>query len=268
MLFTLLALASAALTAQSFEQPQYIFSNPPVDHESYDIPTVHESAVMARRILHLTPIGDLVSSFPITSSTADDEESIAENRPAQVQGSPIGLMEYIADCEDTGNPTLLAINIATPFRNYNAGSNISLSVRWWPNRSNFYTMTPDIPTPHTPAALPRMSLHGHLEPLTPQDLWRHFVPACFLGKHPDSVYWQPGNDVSHESKYMRFVVEEVYWFGGFGDRARIGWLPIEEWRGVTKREIEDCRLPGEEEKKEKEETFIMQRKKAWWRNWL
>ena len=44
---------------------------------------------------------------------------------------------------------------------------------------------------------------------------------------------------------MRFVVEHVYWFGGFGDRARIGWLPIEEWQSVTKGEIEQCRLPGE-----------------------
>ena len=103
-------------------------------------------------------------------------------------------------------------------------------------------------------------MHGHLERMTPQDLWRNYVPACFLKEHPDSIYWQPGNDISHESEYMRFVVDQVYWFGGFGDRARIGWLPIEEWRSVTKGEIDECRLPGEKDDKGG--------LAAWWKEWL
>lgn len=55
---------------------------------------------------------------------------------------------------------------------------------------------------------------------------------------------------------MRLVVEEVYWIGGFGDRAYIGWIPKDEWNGVTKEEIESIRLPGE--------------KKGWggWREWV
>ena len=89
---------------------------------------------------------------------------------------------------------------------------------------------------------------------------RHFIPACFLKAHPDSILWQPGNDISHESEYMRLIVEHVYWFGGFGDRARIGWLPLEEWQSVTMEEIDECRLPGEEEKKS---GFA-----RWWREWL
>ena len=253
MLFHLLSLVSTA-TALSILQnnppPQYIASNPPVEDEVFHIPTIHESTVMARRILKLTSIADLITTFPITASNNDDASTL-ENRPADVQGNPIGLMEYIANCEpDTGNPTLLAINIATPFKNFQAGSNVSLGVRWWPNLSTHYSAAEDdtIPTPHTPAALPRFSLHGHLEPISTTDLARQLVPACFLKTHPDSIYWQPGNEISHQSEYMRFVVEEVYWFGGFGDRARIGWLPIEEWRGVTSEEIEKCRLPGEKKK--------------------
>ncbi len=74
--------------------------------------------------------------------------------------------------------------------------------------------------------------------------------------HPDSVLWQPGNDI-HESDYVRFVVEHVYWFGGFGDRAQIGWLPIEEWRNVTMDEVAECRLPGEKGEK-----------KSAWKQWL
>ena len=33
--------------------------------------------------------------------------------------------------------------------------------------------------------------------------------------------------------------------GGFGDRAYIGWIPVEEWKNVTRKEWEDIRLPGE-----------------------
>lgn len=31
-------------------------------------------------------------------------------------------------------------------------------------------------------------------------------------------------------------VEGVYWVGGFGDRAFIGWIPVGVWRGVVLRE--------------------------------
>lgn len=253
MLFHILSLLStaSALSILQKNPPQHIVSKPPVEDEVYHIPTIHESTVMARRILHLTSIANLISTFPIIN---DDDASIQENRPAEVQGSPIGLMEYIADCEpNTGNPTLLAIGLATPFKNYHAGSNVSLGVRWWPDRSMRYDSQHEdgsIPTPHTPAALPRFSLHGYMEPISAADQVKNLVPGCFLQSHPDSVYWQPGNEISHESEYMRFVVEQVYWFGGFGDRARIGWLPVEEWRSVTREEIEECVLPGESERED------------------
>lgn len=225
---------------------QHVFTNEA--HTSLHYPTVHESTVMARRILHLSTLGNLVTSFPASDPSSSSNEDIhsQENRPPGVENNPIGLMEYYADCEATGNPTFLAIGVATPYKNYQAGSNISLSVRWWPKQSLTYGAQEDddIPTPHTPAALPRFSLHGYLEPISLKDLATKLVPACFLKAHPDSILWQPGNDI-HTSEYMRFVVEHVYWFGGFGDRARIGWLPIAEWRNVTMDEVAACRLPGE-----------------------
>ena len=46
------------------------------------------------------------------------------------------------------------------------------------------------------------------------------------------------------------MVEQVYWIGGFGDRAYIGWIPVDEWRVVTMGEVEGCRLVGEEGKVE------------------
>ncbi|KAK3071626.1 hypothetical protein LTR53_008304 [Teratosphaeriaceae sp. CCFEE 6253] len=257
------ALLVTAASSRSIASPPILLQEPlahqPPHDAEHQIPTIHESAVMARRIMHLSTTGTLVSTFPDLPSRSsisdDDEVSTWENRPPEMAGSPIGLMEYYADCEpSSGNPTLLAINIATPYRNHAAGSNISLQIRWWPTQTNIYALAApdiDIPTPHTPAALPRFSLHGHLEPISTQDLLWHAIPASFLRAHPDSVLWQPGNDV-HTSQYMRFVVEQVYWFGGFGDRARIGWLPIEEWRGVTRVEIEATKLPGEKDWEEKE----------------
>lgn len=168
-----------------------------------------------------------------------------ENRPAGLGGSPIGLMDYYADCEpDTGNPTILAISIATSFKNVAAGSNITLSVRYHPQDGKW----------HSAASLPRYSLIGHLEDIDDSAVKKASLAACFVKTHPDAAAWLPGNRI-HASNWVRLVVDEVYWIGGFGDRAYIGWIPVDEWKNVTDVEIENCRLPGE--------------KSSWaWKEWL
>lgn len=93
--------------------------------------------------------------------------------------------------------------------------------------------------------MPRFSLVGHIEAIPDIDVVAYNVSRCFLGKHGDAEAWTPGNKI-HRSYWARLIVEEVYWIGGFGDRAYIGWIPVEEWRGVTEREVQDCRLVGEE----------------------
>ena len=67
---------------------------------------------------------------------------------------------------------------------------------------------------------------------------------CFVNKHPDAKYWLPGNPI-HESEWVRLVVTQVYWIGGFGDRAYIGWIDAADWRNVTREEWEAVELPGE-----------------------
>lgn len=53
-------------------------------------------------------------------------------------------------------------------------------------------------------------------------------------------------------------MQEIYWVGGFGDRAYIGWIPREVWANVTVEEVEGVRLPGEKtNEKEKDGWF-------WW----
>ncbi|TKX18532.1 pyridoxamine 5'-phosphate oxidase-like protein 5 [Elsinoe australis] len=224
----LLSLAVLQSAASILPSTQAIFSTPfPVD---WDIPTVHESAVQARRILRLTNLATLATVFPSDKSNVDT----TENRPSGLGGSAIGLMDYYADCESSGNPTILAIGIATSFKNVAAGSNISMSLRWHPQDGKW----------HSAAALPRFSLLGHLEDISDEEVKEEGVRTCFVKSHPDSVAWLPGNRI-HESHWVRLVVDEIYWIGGFGDRAYIGWIPAEEWRSVTEKEIAGIELPGE-----------------------
>ncbi|KAG9877147.1 hypothetical protein KCV05_g21841, partial [Aureobasidium melanogenum] len=158
-----------------------------------------------------------------------------EQRPSGLGGVPIGLMDYYADCEpDSGNPTILALDIATSFKNVAAGSNITLSLRWHPQDGNW----------HSVASLPRFSLVGHLEDIDDDDASKVALSTCFVKNHPDAVAWLPGNRI-HTSRWVRLVVEDIYWIGGFGDRAYIGWIPLEAYQNVTRQEIDDCRLPGE-----------------------
>ncbi|KAI9838951.1 MAG: hypothetical protein M1819_004159 [Sarea resinae] len=226
---TLLLVPLAA--SSTLPSPQHVFSNPEQGyHPDYKIPTVHESAVQARRILHLESLGTLSTVFPSSDASGIDG----------LEGAPIGLIDYYGDCEfDAGNPTILAISIATSFKNVRAGSNITLSLRWHPPTKRAYSA----------AAMPRFSLMGYLEPISNLDLIKSNIPTCFTGYHPDAVAWFPGN-VIHESHWVRLVVEKVYWIGGFGDRAYIGWIPAEEWRNVTRKEVHDVRLPGEKKKGE------------------
>lgn len=261
---TLLSSCSAAAT--SF--PLNLFSNPPANEAAaLRIPTSYESAVLGRRILALTPIGTLATIFPNDSNNNTADAS--ENRPAGLGGQPLALMDYIADCTSGGDPTILALNIETHFRNVRAGSNISLAMRWTPPHPpaeriesvasrlrsllGWSTDGDDAsydPLPYSAANLPRFNLLGYIAPIPGSDERSNpssvgaGLAKCFTAAHPDARYWLPGNRI-HESHFVRLVVTHVYWIGGFGDRAYIGWIPAEEWRNVTAEEWQSVRLPGE-----------------------
>lgn len=85
------------------------------------------------------------------------------------------------------------------------------------------------------------------------------MEECFLKAHADAKAWLPGDEgAAHAGKWMRLRVREVYWIGGFGDRAWIGWFDAEEWRGVGEEEWRKVRLPGEEEEEEEGERGYAQ----------
>jgi hypothetical protein len=255
-LLSLLPLTAANTLLSAPSSPKHIFANPPqadIDQLDFKIPTSYESAILARRILNLTPLGTLSTIFPSShhpSSSSSSSENDPKQVPSDLEGMPIGLMDYIADCEGTGDPTILAMSIATSFRNVASGSNISLSLRWtppYPPKSRISlsssSSTPDT-VPYSAVNLPRFSLLGYLEKIPEEDVTSKGVGECFVEKHRDAKLWLPGNRI-HASEWARLVVREVYWIGGFGDRAYIGWIPVEEWRGVTREEWEEVRLPGE-----------------------
>ncbi|KAK5941752.1 hypothetical protein PMZ80_005703 [Knufia obscura] len=221
--------------------PHLAFTETPLDlsptaSSLLNIPTRNESTILARRLLAKSTTGILSTIFPqnITSPYI----------PHAVAHTPIGLPEYIASCEEpTGNPTLLALTISTSTRNALAGSNVSLSISWW---DEYVKLTGA--EPWSAANLPRASLVGWLEEIPREEVEEKGIVGCFTGVHGDSRMWLPGDEhAAHRGVWMRMVVEQVYWIGGFGDRAFIGWFEPEVWRGVKQGEWRGVRLPGEKE---------------------
>lgn len=224
-------------------------------------PSWFTSVLMARRLLHLSTSGVASTVFP---------DSLPPNSraPPSIAGQPISLREYIADCDEElpssagghggdGNPTTLALKIATTFLNTAAGSNISLALDWWDHLNDTEPIYPGFPL--SPAGLPRVTLFGYIEPF-PEPIPRETEQAlekCYLGAHPDAEVWLPHKRGSpHASFWARLVVTQVYWIGGFGDVQQIGWMNVTEWTDVRRkgsvggvgdgRGWEDVRLPGEQ----------------------
>ncbi|KAH7158028.1 pyridoxamine 5'-phosphate oxidase-domain-containing protein [Dactylonectria estremocensis] len=257
---TTYAVAGLAATAHAFS-PSGIFAQD-VETQEHRIPTTFESAVIGRRVLALTKLATMSTVFPGKKSDGSASET-----ELGLEGLPIGMMDYVADCEEEGDPTILEIKIATTFKNARAGSNLTISMNWVPpypparrmaflsrlstyipffGKSNYNTSpagTPDT-VAYSAANLPRFALIGRLEDINPDPVEAVKLGACFTAKHHDSRWWLPGNAI-HESQWSRLVVEKVYFVGGFGDRAYIGWIPIEEWKSVTRSDWEAIRLPGE-----------------------
>ncbi|KLJ06457.1 hypothetical protein EMPG_10133 [Blastomyces silverae] len=233
----------------------------PIHKPEYTFPSWDTTHLLARRLLALSTTGVLSTVYPPSSSV----------HKTSLEGVPIGLPDYIADCANDpsseltdllgpGNPLILALNIGTTFRNTKAGSNISLSIDWWYRQAQTAGETGVFgggvvghDTLLTRAELPRLSLLGSLVPLENlPDTTRIAAEKCFLAAHPDAEWWLPGHDdAAHRGYWAKLVVEEAFWVGGFGDRARIGWLVPETWKSVRrdgengKQGWADVRLPGE-----------------------
>ncbi|KAI9366980.1 pyridoxamine 5'-phosphate oxidase-domain-containing protein [Aspergillus egyptiacus] len=238
----------------------YVDSGPNEDEEkSNSIPSWWTSTLMARRLLALSTTGVVSTIFP---------DPLPDNMhaPAEVAGQSISLKEYFADCDEAlpsdtsnggdGNPTFLALRVATTFRNTAAGSNISLSIDWWDHLNDTKPLFPGFPL--SAAGLPRVTLFGYIEPFeTPvPEQTEAALRSCYLNAHPDAETWLPGRPGSpHASFWAKMVVTQVYWIGGFGGFQQIGWMNVTEWSGIRREKSlpgvgdgkgwEEVRLPGE-----------------------
>ncbi|KAK9245515.1 pyridoxamine 5'-phosphate oxidase-domain-containing protein [Lipomyces tetrasporus] len=173
----------------------------------YARPTRDEAAVQVRKLVYKESLADLNTVF----------------QDGDLAGSAIGLLEYYADCDSDGSLTLLMVELGHTFKNWKAGSPVSLSIRY----------TPPFGHSVSPASEPRVSLKGSLS-FIPEDDEEAIKRAesCFVGRHTDAKAWLPGNKV-HKTAFMKFDVESVYWLGGFGNVAYIGDIPIDLYKNVT-----------------------------------
>ncbi|KAL1972560.1 hypothetical protein VTN31DRAFT_6974 [Thermomyces dupontii] len=221
--------------------------------ESLGYPSWFTSALLARRLLALSSVGVVSTVYPSSDSYRG---------PPGLEGVPISLPEYFADCpgvldhEEEGNPIFLGLYVSTTFRNIASGSNVSLAIDWWDQLNKTEPLYPGFPL--SPAGLPRVSLLGYVErvdSLIDEDT-RRDLETCFLAAHPDAKAWLPGApNTPHAGFWARMVVTQAFWIGGFGDLAQIGWLNMTEWKGIKQhrsapeigdgRGWESVRLPGE-----------------------
>jgi hypothetical protein len=226
--------AFVALTATVLSSP---LEQSPL-HPEVRPPTAHESTILARRLLALSSTAYLSTVFPTSQDMSGDPQY--RYTPDSVASAPISLPEYIADCELHGDPTLIMLDISTSARNARHGRNVSLSLDWW---SGYEKVTGH--KPRTSASLPRMSLLGWIEEIAPEKADSEHVAECFFEKHKDAKWWEPGRKDAHDGWWGRLRVEHVYWVGGFGGQAHIGWLDMDDYKTINMQQVGAARLPGE-----------------------
>ncbi|KAK9463743.1 pyridoxamine 5'-phosphate oxidase-domain-containing protein [Lipomyces oligophaga] len=176
-------------------------------HDLSHRPTVEESAVQLRKLVRSESFAEL--------------NTVYQDGP--LNGSALGLLEYYADCDEDGSLTILMVKVGHQFKNWEAGSPISFSIKH----------SPPFGFSFSPASEPRASLVGSLSYIDTDDEDAiSKAQSCFLHRHPDAKAWLPGNKV-HDTSFMKFDVESVYWLGGFGNVAYIGDIPVDMYKNVT-----------------------------------
>ncbi|KAK4056597.1 hypothetical protein OIO90_002445 [Microbotryomycetes sp. JL221] len=144
----------------------------------------------------------------------------------ELAGLSIGLQEYYAPFPDShGDLLLLGMPLATIFRN-------ALP----PHEPNLTMSIADLEglgDGNLSAGRMRVALFGSLE-VVPynEDVYKSLTQSYELS-HPDARGWDKGQ--AHRVFFARFRVNKVYSFGGFGDVAYIGWIPLDEYRAAGKR---------------------------------
>lgn len=215
---------------------------------SAKVPTKKEAALNARQLVHSNKFATISTTYP---------NSPDRRTPTGFEGSPIGLVDYYADCDDNGDPTVIYMPIGTAFHNAELGSNVSFSV-----------FDPETLKAPVPADHPRFALLGKFvdvdAPFGSEEDLR--LRECFRKYHPDAL-WTPGNPVHGRGKrWARLEVKAAYFVGGFGNHAYIGQLDVEDYHGFSRAEVY-AEAAGHEEEEKKEEKPESDKDKRW-KDWF
>ncbi|RIA98287.1 pyridoxamine 5'-phosphate oxidase-domain-containing protein [Glomus cerebriforme] len=165
-----------------------------------------DAAIISRTLVNEFGIGTLVTIM-------NDYEK------EDVRGYPFGLLDYFADdCPSTGNPLLLLSDWQKNIQNAKRNNwKASLMIRKLSKNDTFF-----------PVAEPRLNLFGHLERVPEDEVVN--VQKCFLDKHPRAHWWIPGK--GHVFYFYRFIVQDIYFVGGFGGEHFIGYIDSELYHEV------------------------------------
>lgn len=175
----------------------------------WEPPSVESGAQVARTLVH--------------------RESLANINTVDRHGVPVSSMEYYVDCDGSGDPYWLVVNIGSPFQNIKNGLSLLWSIRVGdhPAQENVDVKYPG-GIERSPAGQPRLNLFGELVNITGTKA----LEACFLQRHPDSKWWLPSLDPDHTphlTHWVQLKVDRAYLVGGFGDRAYIGEIDDETY---------------------------------------
>ncbi|KAF8465955.1 pyridoxamine 5'-phosphate oxidase-domain-containing protein [Kalaharituber pfeilii] len=191
----------------------------------HNIPTLEQAAYSARLLLHTTSVATLSTIFPSDLPHLALTTHIPRLNPS------------------LPTPSASRIIFPTAPRSPIPPSPPPETPPSSPSRSPPPSTTSSS-APPSRSSSPRLALIGHLKSI-PTDTDTNALQKCFLQRHPDARWWVPGNKPVHESQWVEMEVEGVFWIGGFGNVAWVGWVPLETWRGVKLRE-EDVRRVTEE----------------------
>ncbi|KAG0142014.1 hypothetical protein CROQUDRAFT_663089 [Cronartium quercuum f. sp. fusiforme G11] len=180
--------------------------------------TLKEAAIHARELIQYRSqgIGTLISNYP-------------SNHPDKsLRGQSIGLQEYFAPFPN-GDLLLLVLPISPIYKNidrkHSHSATIAIKDELGLIQRNGSMWA---------ANWRRISLFGQLDPIKNKKKAKKLYESF----HPDSSFWD-GDSAPHKAFWVRFKITKVYYFGGFGDRAAIGWLDLKSYRTSFKESEEN-----------------------------
>lgn len=139
-------------------------------------------------------------------------------------GTPVSMIEYYISSDqaadvhgfaNNGNPILLLSRMSTSYKNWHLNGTVSLTIE----KKSWGIFDREMENP-------RETLFGKLRKLDLDPADEEKLASHFVKRHPDARHWLPDKEDSHvhvhDTLWVEFNVEKLYFVGGFGDRSFIG----------------------------------------------